>query len=170
MNVTAVFAYIIIVYWLCQLLSCNFASLCVRATSAICGFSVREFFFVRAFSSDFVSAALQTFCCHITQNNLFPSYVLFSCVSFVCVRFHRFLACVRSLRQRTCVTLQATKQTTNSTTLPNASLLTAPSFILFLFYALRVSSREPIHASFSKGGHSYIVDTLVLNVLCILTA
>ena len=40
---------------------------------------------------------------------------------------------------------------------------TAPSFnLLFLHYALRVSSRETYPRLFLEGGHSYIVDKLVL--------
>jgi len=151
---TAVFVYIIIISWLCQLLSCNFASLCVLAASAICGFSIRESFSnTHSQATLFISAALQTFCCRITEINFFRSCVSFSSISFVCVQYNRLLACVHSLRQRTCVPLQATKSRQNLQRKQTHHYSTAPSCSLFLlFYALRVSSHEPIHASFSKGG------------------
>jgi len=89
----------------------------------------------------------------LNRDQFCRSRVSFSSISFVCVQYHRLLACVHSLRQRTCVPLQATNQRQNSRTKQTHHCSTAPSCILFLlFYALRVSSREPIHASFSKGG------------------
>jgi len=119
-----------------------FVKFCIFVRSCyIGGFSVRE-----SFSTVHSTATL--FFCRVTafllshyEDQIFADVCHFPVyISFACVQYHRLNACVQSLLQRTYLQLQQTK-------------IITPSFILLLlFYALRVSSREPIHASFSKGG------------------
>jgi len=69
-------------------------------------------------------------------------------ISFVCVQYLRLNnACAQLLRQRNYIQLQK-KHIYYTSTEP-------PFILLLLLYALRVSSREPIHASFSKGAFLY---------------
>ena len=143
MHVTAVFAYIFIIYWLCQLLSCNFASLCVLAASVICGFSIRESFSTaHSQATLFISAALQTFCCCITEISFF---------SQLCVIFTYFF-CVCSISPSSCLCaftsaahlrpFASNQQMTKSTNKTNASLLRSAimySLLVLLCFACQLS-------------------------------
>ena len=141
------FAYAIITSWLCQLLSCNFASWCIPAVSAVSRFFfLRESFLTAHYQATlFFSATLQNFCRRITENSFFRSYVSFSSISFVCVPYFRLNDTLQPLLQALITSYNPLQKNHYSSTAP-------PFILLLLFYALRVSSRKPTHASFSKGG------------------
>ena len=148
-----------IISWLCQLLSCNFASLCVLAASAICSFSIRESFSTaHSTATLFFSATLQNFCCRITETFFSRLCVIHFpiSISFACVQYHRLNACMQALLQRNYLQLQ---------TISSKKIITTPqrhhlsSSCCFCF-ACQLSRTYP--RLFLEGGHSYIVDTLVL--------
>jgi len=154
--ITTVFAYDIITSWLCQLLSCNFASWCVRAVSA-----VSRFFFLReSFSTAhyqatlFFSATVQKFCCRITETNFFRSYVSFSSISFACVPYSRLNDTLQPLLQALLTSYNQLQKNHYSSTVP--------PFILLLLFMLCVSALANLPTPLSRRRAFYIVDTLVL--------
>jgi len=75
-------------------------------------FSWRQFFRPRVPQCLCFSATLLCDSKNSAEINFFADVCYFSCisVSFVCVQYHRLLACVHSIRQHTCFNLQAKKQ------------------------------------------------------------
>jgi len=99
-NVTTVFAYTIINSWLCQLLSCNFASLCVLDVSAVSRSFLAAIFPIARFTETSVfSATLQDFCCRITETSNFFSALCHFQVFFLCAQYPRPLEWVQPLLQ-----------------------------------------------------------------------
>ena len=120
-----------------------------RAILRLCAFLLHRRFavfrtgilFDRAFYSAFVfSATLQDICCRITETIFFAVMCHFpGSISFVC-----------SISPSSWVS--ATTSAIEYIFICKTSSTAPPFILLLLFYALRVSSREPIRASFSKGG------------------
>ena len=118
----------------------------LRAILRLCAFLMRRQF--RVFSEResqatlFISAALQTLSHNANQS-----------FSQLCVIFMYFFCVCSISRSSWQIATTSASLLSSYKSLANHYYSTAPSFnLLFLHYTLRVSSREPIHASFSKGG------------------
>ena len=122
-----------------------------REILRLCAFLIHRqytaIFFGRAFSSDFVYfCRIADFLLSHKANQSFSQL-------FVILKYFFCLCSISPPHDRLQPLLQATLIQSLA---KNHYYSTAPSFnLLFLHHALRVSSREPIHASFSKGAFLY---------------
>ena len=139
-------------------MSATFVQFCVLVRSCCIGgfaFFFAGIFFDRALSCDFVfSATLQNFCCRITETNCFRRYVSFSSKSVVCVLYHRLNDTLQPLLQ---ALITSYNQLQKIITPPQRHHLSS-----CCCFMLCLSALANLSTLFLEGGHSHIVDMLVL--------